>query len=81
MLRRDVQQAVADGKFHVYAIETVDQALELLTGMPSGERNEQGDYAPDTLNALVERRLVELVELHRKYSGSDDSPTDDKDKT
>jgi lon-related putative ATP-dependent protease len=42
MLRRDVVEAVAAGQFHVYPMQTVNEAIELLTGIPAGERNEEG---------------------------------------
>lgn len=42
MLRPDLVEAAAAGRFHVHAIATVDEALELLTGLPAGERDAQG---------------------------------------
>jgi predicted ATP-dependent protease len=56
MLRPDVVDACAEGRFHVYAVETVQEALEILTGVPAGERDESGEYPPDTLlRKAVER--------------------------
>ncbi|QOR40889.1 AAA family ATPase [Billgrantia diversa] len=57
MLKREVRDAIAAGDFRVYAIERLDQALELLTGMPPGERNDDGEYPADSLNAKVLERL------------------------
>jgi predicted ATP-dependent protease len=62
MLRRDVIDAVRDGKFHVYAVETIDQGIEILTGIPAGERDAAGNFPPGTINQRVEARLVELAE-------------------
>jgi len=66
MLRRDVVQAAAEGKFHVYPVRTVDEAVSLLTGIAAGERDEEGNYPPDTINGRVAARLKELFELRRK---------------
>lgn len=57
MLRRDVRDAMAAGDFQVYAIEQLDQALALLTGMTPGERDANGAYPAGTLNARVVERL------------------------
>jgi predicted ATP-dependent protease len=62
MLRHDVVEAVAAGKFHVYAVETVDQGMELLTGMRMGARYKHGGYPANTLNRLVAARLAALSE-------------------
>jgi len=70
MLRQDVVEAVENGQFHVYAISTIDQALELLTGMPAGEPDEEGNYPPDTVNGRVQARLKELAERRLRFSGS-----------
>jgi predicted ATP-dependent protease len=63
MLRRDVVQAVREGRFHVHAVSTVDESLQILSGRPAGERAEPGAQFPDgSFNAAVERALAENVE-------------------
>jgi hypothetical protein len=62
MLRADVVQAVADGNFAVYAVTTIDQAIEILCGMPAGERDALGAFAPGTVNGRVEQKLLELAQ-------------------
>lgn len=62
MLREEVVQAVAEGKFHIYPIATVDEGIELLMGIPAGERDEEGKFPPDTLHARALARLKELAE-------------------
>jgi hypothetical protein len=57
MLRRDVVAAAAEGKFRVYPIDTVDQGLELLTGIPAGEPDAAGEYPSGTLNQRIAARL------------------------
>jgi len=67
MLRQDVIDAVRDGKFHIYPVTTVDEGIELLTGMPAGERGTDGLFPEGTINRQVEIRLITLAELARAY--------------
>jgi lon-related putative ATP-dependent protease len=67
MLRQDVVDAVEEGTFHVYPVETVDQGIEVLTGVPAGERDEEGNYPEGTVNYKVERRLAELAEKRSSF--------------
>jgi lon-related putative ATP-dependent protease len=62
MLRRDVVEAVRAGRFHVYAIATVDEGLALLTGREAGVRGPDGRYPDGTVNAAVEEALAANVE-------------------
>ncbi len=63
MLREDVVQAVCEGRFHVHAVSTVDEGLEILSGQPAGERSAPGGEFPEgSVNAAVERALAENVE-------------------
>jgi len=68
MLRHDVVEAVRAGQFQVHAVQTVDQALELLTGVPAGERDGEGNFPEGSLNHRVEARLIDLVEKQRMYT-------------
>ena len=67
MLRQDVVDAAREGRFHVYSVQTVEQAISLLTGMPAGERDAEGRYPQDTINGRVEARLLELFKLRREF--------------
>ncbi len=60
MLRPDVVAAVADGRFHVHAVETVDEALSLLAGLEAGAPDDDGYYPAGTANARVMERLTHL---------------------
>lgn len=62
-LRQDVVESVGAGKFAVYAVDSVEEALELLTGLPCGERNEMGHYPEGTLYHRVVERLAKLARL------------------
>ena len=72
MLRSRVVEAVRDGRFHVYAVEHVDQALELLTGIEAGARRADGSYPEGTLNRRVTDRLEELAEKRRSFGSEKD---------
>lgn len=61
MLRRDVVDAVRAGKFHVYAVNTIDQGIEILTGVPHGARDSTDNYPEGTIGALVQNRLREMA--------------------
>ena len=62
MLKAEIVKAVREGKFHIYPVETIDQGIEILTGKPAGERNEDRNYAEGTINWAVEKRLNQFAE-------------------
>lgn len=68
MLREDVVAAAAAARFYVYAVETVDQAISLLTGLPAGAADAHGNFPEGSVNYLVQQRLKELSKLRRQYS-------------
>jgi predicted ATP-dependent protease len=57
MLRRDVVQAVEEERFHVYAIDSVSEGIELLTGVAAGEMDERGRYPDNSVYGAVQTRL------------------------
>jgi predicted ATP-dependent protease len=59
-LRQEVLQSVERNKFHVWSVETIDQGLEILSGMPVGELQPDGSYPPETINQAVAKRLQEF---------------------
>jgi predicted ATP-dependent protease len=66
MLRRDVVEASTAGKFRVFAVRTVDEAVTLLTGAAAGERDAEGRYPDGSINQRVEERLRELARKRRE---------------
>jgi predicted ATP-dependent protease len=68
MLRAEVVEAVAAGRFRVVAVETVDDALEALTGLPAGERGGDGLFQEGSVNRRVEDRLTALAEDARAFA-------------
>jgi len=79
MLSKGVVEAVRKGKFHIYAVKTVEQGLEILTGMPCGKRGKNGKYRKGTLNRLVTDRLDALAKGLKDLSGNDEKKSSDKD--
>lgn len=72
MLSHDVAEAIREGRFHIHSISRIEEGIELLTGVPAGERHADGGFTPDTIFARVARRLVELNRAalpHRKDDG------------
>lgn len=67
MLRQDVIDAVAGGKFRILPVETIDQGIELLTGVAAGARGADGKFPPDSINGKVEARLSAFAEAARRF--------------
>lgn len=70
-LRPDVVDAVARGDFSIWAVSHVDQGIEILTGIPAGDRGPRGSYPRDSINGRTERRLRELAHGLKRF----DQPT------
>ena len=70
MLRADVRDAVREGRFHVYPIESVDACMEVLTGLPAGERDSEGDFPIGSINQRVMARLRELADKRRAFAAA-----------
>jgi len=62
MLHEEVVDAVRQGQFHIYSAKTIDEGIEILTGVPAGERQKDGTYPDGTINYLVDKRLKEMAE-------------------
>ena len=74
MLRRDVVEAADAGRFHIYAVQTIDECLEMLTGVAAGQPDDEGVFPDDTVNERVRQRLIGFAEDRQAFSkASDDS--------
>jgi predicted ATP-dependent protease len=62
MLNDEVVEAVRDGRFHIWSVETIEQGIEILTGMPAGQRDKHGEFPKKTVFHLVDKRLAEMAE-------------------
>ena len=68
MLREDIRRAVEEGKFHIYAIDTVDDGIEILTGIPAGKADSKGNYPKGTVNYQVKKSLDEYYQRYVKFA-------------
>jgi ATP-dependent Lon protease len=71
MLRKDVVEAVKKGQFHIYAVKTIDEGIEILTGKKAGKRKVDGTYTKDTINYLVDQKLRQLAEGLKKFGDNE----------
>lgn len=68
MLREEVVDAVREGRFHIYAVSTIDEGIEILTGKEAGRAQEDGTYPEGTVNWAVHNRLRELAEKVKGFT-------------
>ncbi|HEX9079452.1 MAG TPA: ATP-binding protein [Desulfuromonadaceae bacterium] len=67
MLNDEVVEAVRAGRFHIWSVETIEQGIEILTGMPAGARGRTGKFPKGTLYYLVAEKLRKMAERLRKH--------------
>ncbi|MGD8712542.1 MAG: AAA family ATPase, partial [Thiohalophilus sp.] len=68
MLREDVVKAAREGRFHIYAVSTIDEAIEILTGVSAGEADENEEYPPESVNGKVKARLEAFAETRHEFA-------------
>ena len=68
MLKADVQEAVREGRFRIWAVSTIAEGIEILTGRPAGVRGVDGAFPADSINALVESKLRRFAEMRRRFT-------------
>ena len=71
MLRSDVVDAVKAGKFHIYAVSSIDEGIEVLTGVAAGARQADGSYPDGTINNRVQKKLLHFTDLQKKLTAGD----------
>ena len=80
ILRDDVVDAIENKQFVLYPINNVDEAISLLTGLPAGERNNEGEFPVDSVNYKVEQRLLEMAELKHEDQQKDEHAEHEENK-
>ncbi len=70
MLKQPVVDAVEQGQFHIYAVSTIDEGIEILTGRPAGGMRVDGTFPEDTVNELTRRKLHSLAESAKRFATS-----------
>ncbi len=73
MLKDEIVKAVDEGKFHIWSVLCVEDAIKILTDMEAGEPDEKGDFPEGSLFYLVDKKLEELSELAKESSESEKS--------
>jgi predicted ATP-dependent protease len=68
MLKEEVVDAVKEGKFHMYSVKTIDEGIEVLTGVKAGERLKDGTFEEGTVNYRVNERLKSMAEKLREFA-------------
>ncbi len=71
MLDEMVVEAVRNSQFHIWAVESIDQGIEILSGLPAGQRDEKGQYPPGTVHYLVDQQLCTWGRKGRKAINAD----------
>ena len=67
MLKDEVVQAVRDGKFHIWPVVTIDEGIEILTGVPAGEKDSSGNYPEDSVHGRVTRKLEGFARILKEF--------------
>lgn len=67
MLKKEVVEAIREGRFHIYPVKTIQEGIEVLTGVEAGEKGTDGAYPEGTINNNVQKRLTEMAESARRY--------------
>lgn len=68
MLREDVLAAVDEGRFHIWAVDTVDDGIEILTGIPAGKPDKKGEFPKGTVNYLVKKSLEHYYDKYVHFA-------------
>jgi predicted ATP-dependent protease len=67
MLKKEIVDSVRSGQFHVWAPRYVDEAMEILTGLPAGQPLPEGGFEAGSINERVDKKLREMMDLARKF--------------
>ena len=78
MLREEVVAAVRDRRFNVWAVHTVDEGIEVLTGTNAGTPDARGEYPEESVNGRAVARLAELARHYQEFAAADDRRMDDR---
>jgi predicted ATP-dependent protease len=70
ILSAEIQQAVGEGKFRLFAVSNVDEGMEILTGTPAGVKSSKGTYPPASINGKVQKRLREMALQVKDFGGN-----------
>ncbi len=80
MLRKDIVKTIQEGNFHIYPVKTIDQGIQILTGVEAGEKGKDGSFKEGTVNFLVDKRLKELASGIKEFEEVEEKPSKKKKK-
>ena len=80
MLKETVVAAIKEGKFHIWPVRTIDEGIEVLTGVKAGARQENGTFETDSVNARVDLRLRRMAETLQQFGKEDNHKPKETDK-
>ncbi|HUX38903.1 MAG TPA: ATP-binding protein [Rectinemataceae bacterium] len=69
ILPREIREAIASGSFHIWAVSSIDEGLEVLAGIEAGVPNDRGEFVPDSFNGRVRRELQRMAKTVKNYLG------------
>jgi len=79
MLKQELIDSVKAGKFHIWPISTIEEGIEILTGLEAGSRRPDGTYPEGTLFHKVDARLMEIAEIVKKFGEGEEEGAGDED--
>jgi predicted ATP-dependent protease len=74
MLKREVLNVVKQKKFHIYQVSSVEEGIEILTGVPAGKPNKKGNYPEGTVYGAVQKKLKYFLERSQKIKKQFEDP-------
>ncbi len=72
MLKQEIIESVRNGQFHIWAIETIDEGIKILTGHPAGKRLKDGSFSKNSVHDMVDRKIEQLNKNIKKTSSTTD---------
>ncbi len=81
MLKETVLEAIKEGKFHLWSVRTIDEGIEVLTGVKAGVRQPDGKFEAGSVNARVDQRLRQMAETLQQFGKEDNHKPKETDKT
>jgi lon-related putative ATP-dependent protease len=68
MLKEEIVEAVKSGSFHIFSVKTIDEGIEVLTGVKAGERGKDGVFEVETVNYSVDKNLKAMSERFKEFA-------------
>jgi lon-related putative ATP-dependent protease len=81
MLKESIVEAIKAGKFHIWPVGTIDEGIEVLTGVKAGLRQADGKFEPESVNARVDQRLRQMAEVLQQFGKENGQKTTEADNT